>query len=377
MSRQYDPHHRPQAATAAIRTVALTLALALSLLAGCAGNSGGSQSASSTTRASATSSTTSTAPAAPTAVAEGQVAKGAPVPSKGCGSSASTATATDQRLDIGDRFYLLSTPADPTADTPLPLVLDLHGLLEGAVIHTHMTELGPYGATHGFLTVTPNGSGKPIKWDVSLDRSKNPDLVFLDAALDQVEAQRCVDTSRVYATGLSYGAIMSSTLGCVMTDRIAAIAPVDGLTVPPKCTPDRPIPVLTFHGTRDPILLFNGGVANLSGLLGGADDTTVPPPAELNGNGYPEAAATWATQNGCVGKPVDTKRTASVIERTWDCPASSPVVFEIMVGAGHSWPGSTFSKGAQKFVGPTDFSIDGRKLIWDFFQRFQLPAHTN
>ena len=347
--------------------------LALVLVAGCSGSSGGGEAkvASTTTAADKASTTTTTANLSAAPV--GEVATGPAVPSSGCGTTKGVAQ-TAMRHDIGDRYYLMTTPPGQDGTKPLPVVLDLHGLSEGAEVHSVMTKFGSYAAENGFIAVVPHGTGTPVKWDVSLDRKTNPDLVFLDAALDQIEKSQCVDTSRVYSTGLSYGAIMSSTLGCVMTDRIAAIAPVDGLTVPKGCEPERAVPVLTFHGTQDPILLFNGGVANLGNILGEGGAKTKPPVADLNGAGYPAAAASWAKQNGCSGEPIDTDRTPSVIERTWDCPAASPVVFEIMVDAGHSWPGSEFSQSIESIVGPTDMSIVGNDLIWEFFQRFQLPA---
>ena len=359
-------HRRPLVALAAAAALAVGLAA-------CSGDDSGGSTAPSTTEAVEASTTTTTAPDLATAAPVGEVATGEPVPSSGCG--AGTAAAADlERHDVDPgRYYLLSAPDGVTADEPLPVVVDFHGLLEGAQIHSQMSQFGPYAAEQGFLAVFPHGSGEPVKWQVDLDRAGNADLVFVDALLDELEAERCVDRSRVYATGLSYGAIMSSTIGCTMTDRFAAIAPVDGLTLPDGCAPDRAVPVLTFHGTVDPILLFNGGVANLSGLLGGEDDEVEPPEADLDGEGYPATAAAWAEQNGCSGDPIDTDLTASVIERTWDCPADAPVVFEIMVGAGHTWPGSDFSKSIESIVGPTDDTIDGTDLIWRFFQRFQLP----
>lgn len=380
-SHHRTPLHRSPVRPSTVRR-ALTCLATLVLVAGCSGSSGDGEAGSGTpttvsgggTGSAGKGSTTTTSGAGdPTASPEGGIASGEPVPSAGCGTAPTTPVQVE-RHDLGDRYYLLSTPPDQSPDTPLPVVLDLHGLLEGAQIHSQTSGFGPYAAEHDFIAVFPHGRGEPVKWDVSPDRTGNPDLVFLDAVLDQLETQRCVDTSRVYATGLSLGAIMSSTLACVMSDRIAAIAPVDGLALPEGCDPERPVPVLTFHGTEDPILLFNGGVANLSGLLGGEEERTEPPEADLDGEGYPATAAAWAEQNGCIGDPADTDRTDTVIERTWDCPAPSPVVFEIMVGAGHSWPGSAFSESIGAIVGPTDTSIDGTDLIWQFFQRFQLPA---
>ena len=197
--------------------------------------------------------------------------------------------------------------------------------------------------------------------------------------LPACEAEQCIDTSRVYATGLSNGAFMSSVLACTMADRFVAVAPVAGLIHPKTCAPARPIPVLAFHGTADPILLFNGGVGGrLNEVLGkGGDvteDTSTVPEPDLNGPGYPAAAQEWATANGCTGDPTDEDLTKTVLERTWTCPADAPVEFMIVDGGGHSWPGSEFSQKVEKIVGPTDMSIDADELTWDFFQRFSMPA---
>jgi polyhydroxybutyrate depolymerase len=200
--------------------------------------------------------------------------------------------------------------------------------------------------------------------------------------LDEVEGSLCIDTSRVYAAGLSMGGFMSSAVGCAMSDRFAAVAPVAGLQFPEGCDPGRPVPVMAFHGTEDPILLFNGGVNTdaLAPVLGSGDDeadasttTTTTMPTDIDGPGYPQAAADWAEQNGCDGSS-DEEVSDEVLLRTFDCPDGADVEFYIIDGGGHSWPGSEFSKSIGSIVGPTTFDIDATQLIWDFFSRFRLPA---
>src|SRR5918993_1187228 len=141
-------------------------------------------------------------------------------PSPGCDAGGAGPLREEQRtLQVGgvERRFLLTVP-EAAAGEPLPLVLDIHGLAEGAEVHAQMTQFSDLAEQEGF-----------------------------------------VDRSRVYATGLSMGAMMSSTLACVMADRIAAIGPVAGVEDPEGCEPGRPVPVLAMHGTADPILLFNGG----------------------------------------------------------------------------------------------------------------------
>jgi polyhydroxybutyrate depolymerase len=54
------------------------------------------------------------------------------------------------------------------------------------------------------------------------------DVGFLLAVLDDVSERTTVDATRVYATGLSNGAMMAYRLAAEASDRIAAIAPVAG-----------------------------------------------------------------------------------------------------------------------------------------------------
>ena len=84
-------------------------------------------------------------------------------------------------------------------------------------------------------------------------------------------------------------------------------------------------------------------------------------PTDLDGQGYPAAAADWAEQNGCDGS-ADEDVSDEVIRRTFDCPDGADVEFYIIEGGGHSWPGSDFSKSIESIVGHTTFDIDATEL---------------
>ncbi len=379
---EHQRTHHPSIARIALVAVALALGACSSGVATTEQGAGPTTTAGSTGSAGTgpAGGSVGTAPSTPAS------ATGAPVPSKGCGTSTAGATDKEQHdLQVAgvDRFYLLTTPAAHDGKTPLPLVVDLHGLAEGAQIHAGMTQFSELAKKDGFLVAFPNGTGTPVRWDANTKSNPNHDLEYIDQMLDEIGASHCIDTSRIYATGLSYGAIMSSFLTCTRANRFAAVAPVAGITIPESgCAPSRPMPVLTFHGTADPILNFNGGVGDsLGGILkGNANESTAPPttakPADLHGPGYPAAAQAWAVRNGCRPDPTDTKVTDTVIHRVWSCPAGADVEFYIIEGGGHSWPGSEFSKSIGKIVGPTTFDINATDLIWAFFQRFALPANA-
>ena len=95
------------------------------------------------------------------------------------------------------------------------------------------------------------------------------DVAFISATIDRLEAGDGVDPDRVYVTGLSRGAMMTYRLGCELSGRVAAIAPVSGnmatadgsADVP--CTLDRPVSVLAIHGTADGTIPIAGGKTDI------------------------------------------------------------------------------------------------------------------
>ncbi len=254
--------------------------------------------------------------------------------------------------------------------------MDFHGYGEGAPTESLTTGFGALGQRDGFVAVFPSGTGAPIAWDTSTG-SGNPDVRFVAALLDHLEATQCIDEARVYATGLSQGAFMTSTIACVMSSTFAAVAPVAGVQLPRHCPTARPVPLLAFHGTADPILHFNGGIGRK--VL--ADDIHAHPRplpklpvARLSGPGYPANVRAWAVKDGCGTTPTDTTLSAHVIHRSYPCPQGVAVEFDIIRGGGHSWPGSPISAAISAFVGHTTMEINATNAIWAFFRGFHL-AH--
>lgn len=351
----------------------MLLVLAAGLLAAC-GSAGGSDDAAG--REASTSTADADASTATREAGGGDE----PVPSQGCAPGAAPATeVTDERRTLTvagvERWYLITMPAPATPPEPMPLVLDFHGLMEGAQIHSVMTGFGALALEEGFVVAMPQGLGEVAKWSAGPGgdaSAPNADVDYVAALLDEIEGHACIDTSRVYATGLSNGAMMSSLLACRMADRFAAVAPVAGLHVYENCDPAAPMPVLSIHGTADPILFFNGGIGQLDGLISGQPSApTTTTVADLDGPGYPRHVADWAERNGCDARPADEPFAEGVTRRTYDCPDGADVEFYVVDGGGHSWPSSEFSRGIERIVGPTTFEIDGTAMAWEFFQRFR------
>jgi polyhydroxybutyrate depolymerase len=301
-----------------------------------------------------------------------------PVPSAGCGSSSMQPGQEKVTLQSGgtERWYLRHVPAAHDGTTPVPVVVDFHGYSEGADIHAAYTLLGAFGDEKGFVTLTPHGAGVVPMWQNAVG---SPDMTFVGDMLDEVGADLCIDTARIYATGLSNGAMMTSAVSCDLADRFAAAAPVAGVVAISDCQPGRAVPVVAFHGTDDPFLDFEGGfgpgVANLptpdgSGTIGDSandPDASIPGLADISLT-VPEVLAQWADRNGCRDADPDEESVADDVTLVrFDCPEGAEVELYRVERGGHTWPGTAGLVGAEPIVGRTTQSIDADEIMWEFF----------
>jgi len=297
------------------------------------------------------------------------------VPSAGCGVSDQTPVVEQKRTVVvngTERWFLVTVPGAHDGTTPLPLVIDYHGLAEGAQIHTLMSGFSAVAEREGFVVAFPQGQFDPVRWNAGPTTQfigdPNDDLTFTDDIVDSLGASLCLDRTRVYASGLSYGAFMTSLLACGRSERFAAVAPVAGIRLLDPCPQQRPVPIISFHGTDDAIVKFNGGFGALPFSLAS------PNAVDLNGPGIPANVAGMAARNGCDPTATDTPLTDEVLHRVYRCPADADVELYIVIGGGHAWPGSAFSRAVEAVVGYTTFDIDASQLAWEFFEQFQLPC---
>jgi polyhydroxybutyrate depolymerase len=161
------------------------------------------------------------------------------------------------------RDYILDVPDAVLPHAPVPLLLDFHGFgHSGAGVWT-VSGFRDLAARAGFITVYPEGL--PVRLTIRGEEREGPgwemyavegnrDLAFVRALLDELGRRYCVDRARVFATGFSNGAFFSALLGCTLSDRIAAVAPVSGGPLRVACTPGRGVPILIQHGRQDPLI---------------------------------------------------------------------------------------------------------------------------
>jgi len=301
-------------------------------------------------------------------------------PSAGC--RAGTPVAAGQvtlPISAGGRTgtYVQQVPTSYHPPTPMPVVFDFHGYAEPASLQVTLSGLGDYGEDQGFITITPAVTEPVPLWESTVG---SPDLAFFGGLLDTVEQNLCVDQHRIFVTGYSNGAFMSSAIACQYAGRVAAVAPVAGIQALGDCHPSRPVPVVAFHGTADPFVHFDGtpskAAADLpapngkGGTLGQAGGTGV----RKRGPSIPEQAARWARRNGCGTTPNHERVAADVTLERFKCPDHADVELYVVAGGGHAWPGSEGSKAIASVVGRTTFSISADAVMWRFFVAHPLTA---
>jgi polyhydroxybutyrate depolymerase len=257
------------------------------------------------------------------------------------------------------REYLLSIPGDYDPEQPSPVLFDFHGLGSNMTEQATYTELDRQGGERGYVVITPNGEDGLLRhW--SLLPSGNPDVAFVQAMLRATNRRLCIDQARVFATGISNGAMFSTVLACALPGRLAAIATVAGVNATPVCSARTPrVSVLAFHGTVDPIVPYAGGALLSGAPIGRALGLPEATPVD-------DAAAAWAAFDGC-GTPAEEQPVAADVQRfVWPgCPANGAVELYRIVGGGHTWPGAAAVRG--ETLGPTTASIDATDLVLDFF----------
>lgn len=254
--------------------------------------------------------------------------------------SSLTSGSSNRTIQIGgtSRTYILYVPSSYTGMTPVPLVLDFHGLGGSGMQEQSASGYRQVADREGFLIAFPNGID--AAWNIGpccTNSREVDDLGFAKGIVTEVAGDGCVDPKRVYATGISMGGGMSHHLACNAADVFAAVTPAAfDLLVPEEqpCAPARPISVLAFRGTNDTVVPYAGGPGS-SG--------------RVTFMGAQASFQRWAEINGCMGATM----TSGECTYYTQCEAGVQVGLCVEQGGGHA--GGDASAG------------------WDFLSKYTLP----
>lgn len=260
-------------------------------------------------------------------------------------------------LTSGDieRSYVLRLPEGYDRRADWPLIVAYHGRGSTGVEVEGYSELSDLPAVVAYTDgAIGTGSGYRKAWQAAPYEAPGvDDVAFTADLLAAIEADHCIDTDRVYATGKSNGAGLAAHLACALPGTFAAVAPVAPALYPGTrtgCEEAPPTPVLEIHGVADATIPYQGDA-----------DRDLP--------AIPEWTQAWADHNGCTTTRTKVKRDVETTRWT-GCDQGAEVQHVAVDGGGHVWPGGDIYSGG----GHVTHTIESATVIWDFFSRHRLSS---
>jgi polyhydroxybutyrate depolymerase len=268
------------------------------------------------------------------------------------------------------RTYILHVPESVDNSKPAPLVFVLHGGGGTAKRMNTLTGFNKVSDQYGFILCYPQGIDK--QWNdgrnVNITRINGievNDVKFISSLIDTLIQKYDIDSSRIYACGISNGGMMSFRLGCELNNKIAAIAPV-AISMSEymynSCKPGKPVPLMYIFGNEDPLVPYKGGSISFGrGEVVSVENTL----------------AFWGKNNECSDSPVITaidKEDDDTYVKKFVFSGETQrneIVFYLIYGGGHTWPGGR-QYLPEFIVGRTSQEFNASEVIWKWFEGKKL-----
>ncbi len=274
------------------------------------------------------------------------------------------------------RDAIVYVPASYDPARPTPAVVMLHGRGGNAAGFAAISEMNAVADRRGFIVVYPEGLDS--QWNTHFDivgrRAQAPqdDVGFLEDLMDDLRADLNIDPARQYIAGFSNGGFMTHRMACDSADRFAGFAAVGAalyVEMSDHCRSGAPAPILIMNGTGDPSIPYTGVVTPNPQ---GGDPNRITLSVQ-------ETVAYFIRRNGCelagtsttFAERGDSPGTHVVRFAPRGCREGAPVLFYIINGGGHTWPGVPRTMNEDVF-GATNMDINASEAIWEFFSGLSL-----
>jgi len=162
----------------------------------------------------------------------------------------------------------LFLPTNYSKDTPVPLLINLHGYTGKSSVHSSYTYLQVAAKDRGLAYIAPDGIEDSLRnqfWNAStaccnFNNVAVDDVAYLKSLIDEASSLVSIDPKRIYLFGHSNGHFMSYKFVCSTKGVVAALAGLAGAMENnlDDCTKS-PTNILHIHGTNDQTILYNGG----------------------------------------------------------------------------------------------------------------------
>lgn len=220
----------------------------------------------------------------------------------GCGKAPGLSSGAHTIVSGGTtRSYIVTLPGNYDRNHPYRLVFAFHWL-GGTDTDVATGRSGrPY---YGLLDLSKDTTIFVAPQGISNGwaNTNGRDVTFVDAMLQQFEAGLCIDTTRIFSVGFSYGAAMTYALACERAAVFRAVAVYSGGLLSGCSGGTLPVAYLASHGISDPTLRYSGGLALADRFVRNNHCTMQTPPAPAVGS---RAHTVTDFKNCSAGHPVE------------------------------------------------------------------------
>lgn len=160
-----------------------------------------------------------------------------------------------------NRYYSVQVPVAYNAREKYDLIFDYHGNSDTSTEQYNNSQYYKYTASQQYVVVYPQGLNRSWEGPTYAISGSN-DLQFTTDLLAHIQAEYCINSDRVYASGKSNGAGFVDTLACSdHGDSFAAFAMASAALYTDvnrtDCSKKRAI--LESHGHNDTVIPYVGG----------------------------------------------------------------------------------------------------------------------
>jgi polyhydroxybutyrate depolymerase len=265
----------------------------------------------------------------------------------------------DEKITVNGIERNFTTYIPSNASGKLPVIISLHGGFASPKGMFRLADFRPIADRDKFIIVCP---ASKYGWQDGRNVKDIDDVKFIDQLITYLISTYHADARRIYVTGISKGGFMASRLSCQLGNRIAAVAIVSAtLDSDEGYAPQKAMPIMFIHGTKDHIVPYTGGKLFGRGIYS-----------------HQQIIKKWVDLDHCKPKPVitnipDTAHDGTtIIKEEYTNPANGLKVIGYTVNnGGHTWPGG-WQYMPRFIVGKTTRNLNACEVIWDFFKPYKL-----
>ena len=271
-------------------------------------------------------------------------------------------------IDIEQRCWQTHEPSESMSDSPVPLVVDLHGYGFNSTEHRRISDFDMVTSDENAVVLYPDGLD--FSWNsgwccgASKDQERD-DVGFILAMVDIAINFHNVDVKRIYVTGWSNGCAMAQALANQASHVFSAVGCMSWYLLQEPGDNYSPIPVIELHGIFDSVITY------ASDAYGGLVHGQVP--SSETASGAIQNMYNWKDMNGCSSNIPDVNEQDIFysIQGFSECENGAEVRLVTLHAHGHN----PYSEDAKQestgtFLPASQVPISTSQIAWDFLSQF-------